>query len=421
VFANPTPRALAALLARGETRESLSDFADDYDYQAIDRILQENTLDAFRHGALREPGNIMLTGATGFLGIHILNGLIRHPGVEKIYCLMRRGRRRSPEERLKHQLFYYFEDSCSELFGSRIIAVEGDVTHPESFAGLKDADIHTVINCAANVTHFTKDDSIFRTNTAGVEHLIDLCLATGARLIQISNASVAGFSVDGRPAPGEMLTEQRLYLGQNMENQYVYSKFLAERALLQACAARGLDAKVMRVGNLMARNSDGEFQMNAAANSFLGRLRAYSVVGCFPYCASTISMRSGSSESPVPMNLMKLSFSVHRRQNASASTRPSGMTRGSSAAVKHLRATLSSSMPTFSMSAPTCSEPTAQAAYSAACERLNFGAPFPIRKGLPCSPKQIRGAHGNSDASRASAKFKSSPTPSDNALSFAKR
>lgn len=96
---------------------------------------------------------------------------------------------------------------------------------------------------------------------------------------------MSGFSVDGRPGPEEKLSEQRLYLGQNMENQYVVSKFLAERALLEACESRGLDGKIMRVGNLMARVSDGEFQMNAAANSFLGRLRAYSVIGRFPFSA----------------------------------------------------------------------------------------------------------------------------------------
>ncbi len=285
VFANPTPRALASLLAGGEIRESVSGSADDYDYREIDRALADNTLEAFRSGSPRELGQVLLTGATGFLGIHVLRELIRDPGTEKIFCLMRRGRQKQSDERLKNHLFYYFEDSYADLFGDRIIPVEGDITEPESLAQLKDAGLDTVINCAANVTHFAKDDSIFRINTAGVDNLIELCLDTGARLIQISTASVAGFSVDGKPLPGERFTEQRLYLGQNLENQYVYSKFLSERNLLAASASRGLDAKIMRVGNLMARNSDGEFQMNAAANSFLGRLRAYSVVGSFPYSA----------------------------------------------------------------------------------------------------------------------------------------
>lgn len=285
VFKNPTPQALAALLERSENRENPTGFSDQYDYKAINAILRENTLDAYRHEAPRVLGDILLTGATGFLGIHILENLLRSGRGEKIYCLMRKGRHKSSEQRLKQLLFYYFENAYQDQFGSRIIPLEGDVTDPESFAHLKDSSIRTVINCAANVTHFAKDDSIFRTNTIGVENLIGLCLKCGARLIQISTGSVSGFSIDGQPSPEEKLTEQHLYLGQNMENQYVYSKFLAERALLEACTAKGLDGKIMRVGNLMARSTDGEFQMNAAANSFLGRLRAYSIVGCFPYSA----------------------------------------------------------------------------------------------------------------------------------------
>lgn len=285
VFANPTPRALASLLAGDDVRETVSESADDYDYREIDRALADNSLEAFRQGTPRQLGHVLLTGATGFLGIHVLRELIHDPGTGKIYCLLRRGRQKQLDQRLKQHLFYYFEDSYAQLFGDRIIPIEGDITQPESLVPLKDAGLNTVINCAANVTHFAKDDSIFEINTAGVDNLIDFSLETGARLIQISTASVAGFSVDGKPPAGERFTEQRLYLGQNMENQYVYSKFLTERNLLAASVSRGLDTKIMRVGNLMARHSDGEFQMNAAANSFLGRLRAYSVVGSFPYSA----------------------------------------------------------------------------------------------------------------------------------------
>lgn len=44
----------------------------------------------------------------------------------------------------------------------------------------------------------------------------------------------------------------------------------------------GLKAKIIRVGNLMGRYSDGKFQINIHENSFLGRFRAYVAIGCFP-------------------------------------------------------------------------------------------------------------------------------------------
>ena len=45
----------------------------------------------------------------------------------------------------------------------------------------------------------------------------------------------------------------------------------------------GVKGKIMRVGNLAARDSDGEFQVNFVSNGFMGRLRAYLVIGAYPY------------------------------------------------------------------------------------------------------------------------------------------
>ena len=53
--------------------------------------------------------------------------------------------------------------------------------------------------------------------------------------------------------------------------------------VLEAAANDGLDAKIIRVGTLAARESDGEFQINFLTNNFMGRLRSYCILGCFPY------------------------------------------------------------------------------------------------------------------------------------------
>ena len=72
-------------------------------------------------------------------------------------------------------------------------------------------------------------------------------------------------------------------MGQYLGNQYVYSKYMAERIILDAVALHGLNAKIMRVGNLAARSYDGEFQANFSTNSFMGRIRIYHMLGCCPY------------------------------------------------------------------------------------------------------------------------------------------
>ena len=65
------------------------------------------------------------------------------------------------------------------------------------------------------------------------------------------------------PGPEVRLSEQDLYIGQNIDaNKYVYSKFKVEELVLDAIAHHELNAKIMRVGNLSARQKDGEFQIN---------------------------------------------------------------------------------------------------------------------------------------------------------------
>lgn len=222
----------------------------------------------------------MVTGATGFLGIHVLKAFIdNYDG--KVYCLVRKGKYESSEKRMMNMLMYYFDDPYKELFESRIICVDGDITSKEQVTGFSEYKFSTIINCAACVKHFAADDVLERINVQGVENLIDFCKNNGRRLIQISTVSVAGEGSDGVPPMSRVFCENDLYIGQNITNEYIRTKFLAERAVLEA-VSEGLDGKVVRVGNLMSRNSDGEFQINFITNGFLRSLRGYAAVGKFP-------------------------------------------------------------------------------------------------------------------------------------------
>lgn len=146
---------------------------------------------------------------------------------------------------------------------------------------LESYPIDTYINCAANVKHFSAGTDIEDINIGGVKNAIDFCKKIKCRLIQVSTYSVAGNRIGDTPKKGSKLDETSLYFGQDLSNKYVNSKFMAERIVLEA-ATEGLDAKIMRAGNLMAR-ADGEFQINFNTNSFLGILKAYNIIGSVPY------------------------------------------------------------------------------------------------------------------------------------------
>lgn len=290
IFDNATPGLLARMLKpelyKGEEMKSqlpMIDEIENYDYSQLDDILAANTLTTFREGQCYEQmGNVMLAGATGFLGIHVLHNLILRDDVPHIYCLVRSNKQLAAESRLRTLLYYYFNNAYEELFGSRIVVIEGDVTNADVFEKFNEP-LDVVINCAANVKHFSAGTDIEDINVKGCQNCIDLCLRTGARFIQTSTGSVAGNTVSDHAVAPIIFTERDLYHGQELPTKYAASKFLAERNVLDAIKNNGLKGKIMRLGNLSARSTDGEFQINFRSNNAMATLKAFQTLGCIPY------------------------------------------------------------------------------------------------------------------------------------------
>ena len=295
LFTLKTPRALAEFV-NGRQSESLenpesskttttpvANTPEAKEYAPLNALLATNTIDTFRKGERQPIGDVLLTGVTGYLGIHVLNELLNNYD-SHIICPLRSKPGEDPMQRLKTLYFYYF--GRTKVFAhidKRVEVFSAEVTQPDALNAIEKQGF-TVINCVANVKHFSAGNDIEMVNIESVRHLIAFCLRTNSRLIHISTTSIAGLSVDGVPGPDVKLTEQSFYLGQNIdENKYVYSKFKAEELVLDAIANHGLNAKIMRVGNLSARQRDGEFQINFNTNNFLALLRAYVVIGMVPY------------------------------------------------------------------------------------------------------------------------------------------
>lgn len=280
IFRYPTPELLAQYLYHQiSEKKNSTNLLGDLDYNEIDTLLSTPPSEA----AVRQPlGNVLLTGVTGFLGIHVLMELLKQMDRwERIFCLVRPTERLTAQKRLRNTLFYYGEDDCASLLGEKLFAVEGELKDQATLStALQGASIQTVINCAASVAHFAYDDKLERTNVGGVKNLLSLCKEWGATLIQISTISVAGIS----PADSEArtLTEEQLYIGQEIQNQYILSKYMAEYEVLKAAVQDNIPVKIMRVGNLQGRLADGEFQMNSRTNAFTRRLASYVKIGKVP-------------------------------------------------------------------------------------------------------------------------------------------
>ncbi|MBR6014003.1 MAG: amino acid adenylation domain-containing protein [Selenomonadaceae bacterium] len=290
VFSNTTPRQLAKFVG-AETEQNIAVIdsddlmqiteigSDGYDYSAINKLLAKNTMETFTGGERQNLGDVLLAGATGYLGIHVFREILTSTDL-KIYCLVRAKGNENGEQRLKLLLAHYFGKNYAELFGSRIFVIEGDVTDSQTLNNFVPTSEMTVINCAASVKHFAKNNEIERTNVNSVKTLVSWCKKNFARLVHISTGSIIGSRKNGMPPKNYQFNENVLFAGQSIDdNQYIHSKFMAERIIYEAILKDGLNAKVLRVGNLAPRVSDGKFQINFKTNNIMNTFRAYKILG----------------------------------------------------------------------------------------------------------------------------------------------
>ncbi len=300
IFDHPTPEELAEYLENTATSEHKTERKENNDYSATENdgygdILKYNSLSFAAEVKRTALGDILLTGAVGFLGIHILKELIdKEDG--KIICLVRKSRHLSAVNRLKNMLMYYFNDTFDEIFNNRITVLDADITDDDIETVLKDIHFDTLINCAACVKHYASDDIIEQINVHGVENLIKCTKDKNAKMVQISTVSVAGVHTEETYKKQLKLYENTLFVADDMDNKYCISKYKAELKMYDAIKD-GMKGKIIRVGNLMGRYSDGEFQINFNTNAFLHALRGFGTIGKCPISHSTDPM----SFSPVDL------------------------------------------------------------------------------------------------------------------------
>lgn len=251
-----------------------------YDFTKINNLLKNTVYSGEKVTTCDYVGNVLLTGVTGFLGVHVLKELVDNPKVNKIYCLVREKDNLSTEERFKNQLNFFFDKDVVNKILEKSLVVSGDITNPNIFDNNFNENINVVINSAAYVKHYGDYGKFYKINVLGVENIINYCLNNNATLIQMSTLSVsgnileAGQTLQKDMAVGTNFDETNLYINQNIENVYVNTKFMAELKILEAILNSNLNAKILRLGNLTGRLSDGKFQPNVEDNAFSNRIKS---------------------------------------------------------------------------------------------------------------------------------------------------
>lgn len=270
VFENPTINAMAEELTR--VRLGAEKKAQPTLEERMTNLIEKYG-NFPKHVPGDKPGNpgehIVLTGATGSLGAHVLASLTAQSNVAKVYCLVRAKFETIGWQRVRQSLQernVYHTLSASAL--RKIVVLPAAFSKPH--LGLDEAsyrqissEITGLIHCAWSV-NFNMGLESFETDCiAGARHLIDLCLSskrqTPARFVFCSSVSAVARTPGNIAA--EALPESLLH-SQNMG--YAQSKLVTEHICVRAAVQTGMVARVARVGQIIADTRQGVWNATEA-------------------------------------------------------------------------------------------------------------------------------------------------------------
>ena len=214
---------------------------------------------------------VLLTGATGFVGRFVLRDLLCLEGDLVVHCLVRASDARHGLQRLRAAMEE--AEIWDEAFAARIRVVVGDLCEarfglgPDRFVDLA-RRIDAVHHFAAEISLSSSYQAIRKTNASSMRNVLELCLHTRRKhLFHASTMGVfpqyfcdfanefAGRSIEhqGQPDLAEMKRMFPLSLG-----GYSWSKLVAEQSVLFAHQV-GLPAAVFRLP-LTSRSTTGYIQ-----------------------------------------------------------------------------------------------------------------------------------------------------------------
>jgi amino acid adenylation domain-containing protein/thioester reductase-like protein len=228
--------------------------------------------------------DILLTGATGYLGLHLLRDLLETTEA-RLHLLVRPRDDREARERLERLLEEGFDRPLPAADRERISIVPGDLEREafglttDRFQALAEG-VDAVVHSAANVRHYGAWDDFVRPNVLGTERL--LAFATLGRpkaFHYVSTMSLGGLGAAS--SVPSLFTERDRPRPIETPSVYLRSKLLAEEAVERA-RREGLEASILRVGNLVFERGTGRFQKNIGENAFYTITRALLKVGAIP-------------------------------------------------------------------------------------------------------------------------------------------
>jgi len=205
---------------------------------------------------LYNPCVILLTGATGFLGIHLLNTLLQKTSAT-VYCLVRGGNLDTVDSKLKQNIHKH---KLEHLSGNpRVKIIIGDLEKPilgiahDKWLWLA-TNVDSIYHCGAYVHHVYDYDKLFKANVQSTIELLKLSAENKNKAFHFVStiSSISAFDEYGyatENGPSELSLPVT-------PSGYALTKMVAERILWRA-QKRGFNITIYRPGNITGDTTFG--------------------------------------------------------------------------------------------------------------------------------------------------------------------
>ncbi|KAH7054362.1 hypothetical protein B0J12DRAFT_570374 [Macrophomina phaseolina] len=260
-FENPSVARLAQFIIDMKREASPDRSRDEVEMELVKKYSQFRPV--VRKESTKRPGKevVVLTGATGSLGRHLLNTLLQTPHVSRVYCFVRAA---SPNAALTrtHAALRNARllAALTPAQTAKIVALPYDLSQPDLALPRSTYDeiastATTVIHNAWAVNFNMALASFERHCIAGTQHLLALCLRSPfTPLPTFTFISTIGAVMRSPESP----IRERLYpLAAADPIGYSRSKWCAERICEAASAKAGVPARVVRIGQIVGDSQHG--------------------------------------------------------------------------------------------------------------------------------------------------------------------
>ena len=221
--------------------------------------------------------NVLLTGATGYLGCNILRQLLLNTNYN-VFLLVRSDSIENAHQTMSRKYRFYFDEDLDLLYNARIFIFKSDLE--DSLLGISSDEYHqlsrsvdSIIHCAALTKHYGNYNEFYSANVQATINLLELSKQTAQKDFHfISTIS----TLDNNCTAGNDVTlfieDDIIDTLDKQSNIYIKTKHEAEKVIMQY-KKYGIISNIYRVGNLAYISDNFRVQETVEDNAFFSRMK----------------------------------------------------------------------------------------------------------------------------------------------------